>query len=209
MKRNLIVLAVVAITVSAMIYAGAYKSRSMQTAGLEQQQQLSGPAIGKPAPDFELETLDGKKFKLSDLRGKAVLLNFWATWCGPCKIEMPWLVEFQKHYQSQGFEVVGVAMEDTKKEEIAAFAKEMGVNYTVMRGKEAIGEAYGGLPGLPTTFYIGRDGRIVGQHIGLNGKADMDQEIQVALATGSASDGSKQATAPAAPAVQSGKTGTR
>lgn len=187
MKRNFIVLAVVAITVSAMIYAGAYKSRQAQSSGIEQ--QLSGPSIGKMAPDFELESLDGRKIRLSDYKGKAVLLNFWATWCGPCKVEMPWLVEFQKQYQAQGFEILGVAMEDTKKEEIAAFAKEMGVNYTVMRGKEAVGEAYGGLPGLPTTFYIGRDGRIVGQHIGLNGRAEMDEKIRIALATGSPNPG--------------------
>ena len=184
MKRNFVVLAVVAITVSAMIYAGAYKSREMKTAGLEQ--RLSGPSVGKPAPDFELETLDGRKVHLSDYKGKAVLLNFWATWCGPCKIEMPWLVDFQKQYQAQGFEILGVAMEDTKTEDIAAFAKEMGVNYTVLRGREAVGEAYGGLPGLPTTFYIGLDGRIIGQHVGLIGRADMDEKIRVSPATGSA-----------------------
>src|SRR5262245_45090021 len=99
-----------------MIYTGAYKSRARAAIGVEA--ALQGNFIGKMAPDFELDTLDGKKVKLSDYRGKAVLLNFWATWCGPCKIEMPWFVDLQKQYKDQGLEIVGVAMEDTKTEKI-------------------------------------------------------------------------------------------
>ena len=94
---------------------------------------------GQLAPDFELDSLDGKNMKLSDFRGKAVLLNFWATWCGPCKIEMPWFVELQKEYGPQGFQIVGVAMdEDASTEDIAKFAKQMGVNYPVLIGKESV-----------------------------------------------------------------------
>ena len=91
------------------------------------------------APDFELQTLDGKNLKLSDLRGKAVLLNFWATYCGPCKVEMPWFVELQKEYGPQGFQIIGVAMDDASTEDIAKFAKEMGVNYPILIGKESVG----------------------------------------------------------------------
>ena len=79
--------------------------------------------------------------RLSDLRGKAVLLNFWATWCGPCKIEMPWFVELQNQYGAQGLQIVGVAMDDASKEDIAKFAKDMGVNYPILLGKEAVGDA--------------------------------------------------------------------
>ena len=75
-----------------------------------------------PAPDFTLESLDGNNLRLSDFRGKAVLLNFWATWCAPCKIEMPWFVDFQKEYGEQGLQIVGVAMDDSSKEDIAKFA---------------------------------------------------------------------------------------
>src|SRR6202035_5873669 len=94
------------------------------------------------APDFSLESLDGKTMRLSDFRGKAVLLNFWATWCGPSKIEMPWFVELQNQYAAQGFQIVGVAMDDASKEDIAKFAKEMGVNYPILIGKESVGDQY-------------------------------------------------------------------
>ena len=120
---------------------------------------------------------------LSDLHGKAVLLNFWATWCGPCKIEMPWLVELQNQYGNQGLQVVGVAMDDSSKDEIAKFAKDMGVNYPVLIGKEAVGDAYGGVPALPESFFIGRDGKIVDQIIGLKGRSEIEDAIKKALNT--------------------------
>jgi thiol-disulfide isomerase/thioredoxin len=135
------------------------------------------------APDFTLETLDGKNMRLSDLRGKAVLLNFWATWCGPCKIETPWLVELQKEYGSQGLQVIGVAMDDSGKDDIEKFAKDMGVNYPVLLGKEAVGDAYGGVPALPETFFIGRNGKIVDRIIGLKGRGEIEDSIKKALNT--------------------------
>src|SRR5271167_1710355 len=135
------------------------------------------------APDFSLESLDGKTMRLSDLRGKAVLLNFWATWCGPCKIEMPWFVDLQKQYGPQGLQIVGVAMDDASKEDIAKFAKDMGVNYPILIGKEAVGDQYGGVPALPETFFIGRDGKIVDKIMGLRGKSEIEEDIQKALDT--------------------------
>ncbi len=135
------------------------------------------------APDFTLESLDGKSVRLSDLRGKAVLLNFWATWCGPCKIETPWLVELQNRYGSQGLQVIGVAMDDSGKDDIAKFAKDMGVNYPVLLGKEAVGDAYGGVAYLPQSFFIGRDGKIVDKIIGLKGKGEIEDSIKKALDT--------------------------
>ena len=121
--------------------------------------------------------------RLSDFRGKAVLLNFWATWCGPCKIEMPWFVELQQKYGSQGLQIVGVAMDDASKEDIAKFAKDMGVNYPVLIGKEAVGDSYGGIPALPETFFIGRDGKVVDKILGLRGKAEIEDAIKTALNT--------------------------
>ena len=119
--------------------------------------------------------------RLSDFRGKAVLLNFWATWCGPCKIEMPWFVELQKEYGPDGFQIVGVAMDDSSKDDIAKFAQEMGVNYPVLLGKEAVGDAYGGVPALPESFFISRDGKIVDKIIGLRGRAEIEDSIKKAM----------------------------
>jgi cytochrome c biogenesis protein CcmG/thiol:disulfide interchange protein DsbE len=175
-NRNPLALVVVALIAAAMLYFGVHMSR-----------RAAGPALlvtkSSPAPDFTLDSLDGKSMRLSDLRGKAVLLNFWATWCGPCKIETPWLVELQNQYGSQGLQVVGVEMGDDGKDEITKFTKDMGVNYPVLIGKEAVGDAYGGVPALPETFFIGRDGKIVDKIIGLKGKAEIEDSIKKALDT--------------------------
>jgi thiol-disulfide isomerase/thioredoxin len=166
---------VVAVIAAAMLFFGFHAARR------------SGPTPlvtkSSEAPDFTLESLDGNSVRLSDLRGKAVLLNFWATWCGPCKIETPWLVELQNQYGSQGLQVIGVAMDDSGKEDIAKFAKDMGVNYPVLLGKEAVGDAYGGVPALPESFFIGRDGKIVDKIIGLKGKGEIEDSIKKALDT--------------------------
>jgi cytochrome c biogenesis protein CcmG/thiol:disulfide interchange protein DsbE len=153
--------------------------------GFHMARRSAPPPITKstPAPDFTLQSLDGKSMRLSDLRGKAVLLNFWATWCSPCKIETPWLVELQNRYGHDGLQVVGVEMGDDSKEDIAQFTKDMGVNYPILIGKEAVGEAYGGVPALPESFFIGRDGKIVDKIIGLKGKAEIEDSIKKALDT--------------------------
>jgi len=136
-----------------------------------------------PAPDFTLESLDGKSMRLSDMRGKAVLLNFWATWCGPCKIETPWLVELQNQYGSQGLQIIGVEAGNDEKDDIAKFVKDMGINYPILIGKESVGDAYGGVPALPETFFIGRDGKIVDKTMGLHGRAEIEDSIKQALNT--------------------------
>src|SRR5262249_54959703 len=115
---------------------------------------LAGDVRGAQAPDFELVSLDGRKVTLSDFRGKAVVLNFWATWCVPCKTEMPWFVDFQKQYGSDGLAIVGVAMDDSDPQKIAQFASELGVNYPVLLGTNKVSEEYGDVEYLPTTFYI-------------------------------------------------------
>jgi cytochrome c biogenesis protein CcmG/thiol:disulfide interchange protein DsbE len=140
----------------------------------------------RPAPDFNLKDADGKAVKLSDYKGKVVLLNFWATWCGPCKIEMPWFVELQKEYGPQGLQIVGVAMDDASKDEITKFVKEMGVNYTILLGKESVGQEYGGVNVLPTTFFIDRDGKIVAREFGLQSRGLFVDNIKKALSQGRA-----------------------
>ena len=174
-KRNPAALFFVAAIVAALLFVG-FHAASRTSGGPD-----SLDPAGKPAPDFTLQTLDGKDVTLSSLRGKAVLLNFWATWCGPCKIEMPWFVELQKQYGSQGLQIVGVAMDDSSTQDIQNFVKEMGVNYPVLIGKEAVGQAYGGVDVLPTTFFIGRDGTIVAREFGLQSRSIFVENIEKAL----------------------------
>jgi thiol-disulfide isomerase/thioredoxin len=179
-KRNPLVPVVVAAIIAVMLFAGIRAARKNRAAG----GSVSGKLQGQVAPDFELQSLDGKTVKLSDFHGKAVLLNFWATWCGPCKIEMPWFVELQKEYGPQGFQIVGVAMDDASPEEIAKFAKQMDVNYPVLLGKEAVGQSYGGVGVLPTTFFIDRDGKLVAREFGLQSRSVFVDHIKEALSQG-------------------------
>jgi thiol-disulfide isomerase/thioredoxin len=174
--RNPLALVVVAVVAAGMLYFGFHTARR---SGTDHAPGVLG--YGTPAPNFTLQTLDGKNISLTDFRGKAVLVNFWATWCGPCKIETPWLVELQNQYGSQGLQVVGVAMDDSGQDEIAKFAKDMGVNYPVLLGKEAVGDAYGGVPALPESFFVGRDGKIVDRIIGLKGRGEIEGSVKKAL----------------------------
>ena len=123
MKRDPVVIIVVALVVTVMIVFGFQVARrnSGQTAS------AGSNMNGQAAPDFTLEALDGKTVHLSDFRGKGVLLNFWATWCQPCKIEMPWFAELQKQYGPQGLQIVGIAMDDASPKEIGEFAHDLGV----------------------------------------------------------------------------------
>jgi len=143
------------------------------------------PQKGSVAPDFSLKNLsDGKEVRLSSLRGKAVLVNFWATWCEPCKIEMPSLVDLQKKYGPQGLQIVGVAMDDADDKEINTFVQKMGVNYIVLRGTEKVGDLYGGIDHLPMTYYLDRSGKIVDETLGMAGEATFEDAIKRALAQG-------------------------
>ena len=145
--------------------------------------QDDGPANGSPAPDFTLKTLDGKEVSLSSMKGKAVMVNFWATWCEPCKIEMPWMVELQDKYRKDGFEIIGVAMDDSDNKEIAAFAKKMNVNYTILKGSEKVADLYGGLDGLPTNFFLDRNGKVIDSFKGLRSESVIVDDIKKALAS--------------------------
>ena len=186
MKRNAIVIAVVVAAVALMLFTGVRMAR--HRAGVVKIKPVG--KNGSVAPDFELKSLDGKQVRLSDFRGKAVLLNFWATWCAPCKIEMPWFVDLQKQYAAQGLQVIGVAMDDSGEQTIAKFAKEMGVNYPVLIGKEAVGDAYGGVEFLPTTFIIDRQGKLVERVFGLVGRSEFEDNIKKALGPGAATQAS-------------------
>ncbi|MGH9677360.1 MAG: TlpA disulfide reductase family protein [Candidatus Acidiferrum sp.] len=182
MKRNAVILILVVVAVAALIYTGARMSKPQNDVG-------GLPTLkteGKPAPDFTLQTLDGKSVKLSDFRGKAVLLNFWATWCAPCKVEMPWLVELYQKYQAQGFEIVGVAQDDSGKDAISRFVKEQKVPYTILQGTDPVADAYGGMQFLPASFYIDRNGKIVKTVFGIIGENEIEDNIKLSLGAAAA-----------------------
>ncbi len=185
LNRDATVIVVVVLVIAGMLIAGKRLTKP-PTPGAS----ISGSNAalkGKPAPDFQLTDLDGNNVRLADLRGKAVLLNFWATWCPPCKIEMPWFVDLQKQYGPQGLQIVGVAMDEGNAHDaVAKFAKEMGLNYTVLLGDDKVADQYGGVDALPTTFYIGRDGKIVTRVFGLVSHSEIEDNVRAALKQGPA-----------------------
>jgi len=135
----------------------------------------------KSAPDFALKDSTGKTVRLSDFRGKVVLLNFWATWCGPCKIEIPWFMEFEQNHKDHGFVVLGVAMDDDGWDVVKPYLERQRVNYRVVMGTPEIADQYGGVESLPTTFMIDREGRVAKIHIGLVGKREYQDDIDQLL----------------------------
>lgn len=139
------------------------------------------PSAQKAAPDFALKDADGKTVRLSDYKGKVVLLNFWATWCGPCKLEMPWFIEFERKYRNQGFAVVGVSMDEEGWGVIKPFISEMAVNYRILQGDDSTASLYGGVESLPTTFIIDRTGRVAASHVGLRSKSVFEDDIKKLL----------------------------
>jgi thiol-disulfide isomerase/thioredoxin len=140
---------------------------------------------GKQAPDFTLVDLNGKKVSLSDYKGRPVLVNFWATWCGPCKVEMPWFEEFRKQYAGQGLEILGLADDvDVGKDKIAKSAQQTGVTYPILLTDGKVQEAYGGLEVLPVSFYVDKTGKVVLQTAGLGSKERVEENIKKLIASG-------------------------
>ncbi len=210
MNRNVIVVLFVVVGITVLLLIGTRTSKTPKASAnangqQESQAALQGPQDppkGSVAPAFELTSIpDGKKVSLESFRGKGVLLNFWATWCGPCKIEMPWLVDLQKKYGSKGLQIVGVAMDDASDKEIGDFAHKMGVNYVVLKGTEAVGDKYGGVDRLPLTYFLDRNGKVIDETVGLVSESIIEDDIKLALgpAQGSPAE-AKSGTAATSPA---------
>lgn len=135
-------------------------------------------SAGKPAPDFELSSTEGKQVKLSDFKNKIVIVDFWATWCGPCRESIPDLVELRKTYKNKGLEIIGVSLDDESTvENVKPFIKNLGINYTVVYGNSKIVQDYGNISGIPTLFIIDQKGNIVTSHVGLVPKKQLENEI--------------------------------
>lgn len=137
--------------------------------------------LGKPAPTFVVTTLDGKEVSLSDYKGKAVIVNFWATWCGNCKVEMPWLAQLREKYASQGVEVLGILTNNVSSTKIAAITQKYGVKYPILMCNHKTAQAYGGLPELPVSFFIDRRGIVVAEMDGADSEQQIEANIHKAL----------------------------
>ena len=209
MRRNTLVLAAVLLILAVFAWAGwanwEYRQQAAEKllAGAARGELVAAPGGGTPqyvspldgkaAPAFALEDLNGKTVSLASYRGKAVLVNFWATWCGPCQVETPWLVELRDKYAGQGFEILGVDTEadDLKADDQAGWAKDKAainkfaaaerIDYPVLLNGDSISEAYGGLDDLPASFFIDRSGKVVAASVGLTSESDIESNIKRAL----------------------------
>jgi peroxiredoxin len=128
------------------------------------------------APDFTLKALDGTALRLSDYRGKVILLDFWATWCAPCQDEIPLFVELQSKYRDRGLQVLGLSMDDSP-EPVKKFVRKFRMNYPVAIGTQEVASQYGGIFGLPVNIVIGRDGKIKAKHLGMYDLTLLKQEL--------------------------------
>ncbi len=213
MKRNTLVTFAVLFLLAAFGWAGwanwenrrqaAEKRAAMAASKAELLPAVAGdlpgtgsPLLNKPAPAFTLEDLSGKKVSLDSFKGKAVLINFWATWCGPCKLETPWLVQLRDQYAPKGFEVIGISTEGEdlpagdkagwarQKADIAKFVTAEKMDYPVLINGDSLAKPYGGLDAMPTSFYVDRSGKVVAAQMGITSKEDMENNIRKALGEG-------------------------
>lgn len=189
MKKSIwIVIAILAVIVGAAHYADkATRLPHTTSASLA---KPDAPGGGKPAPDVTLKDLDGKDVSIAQYQGKIVLVNFWATWCEPCKVEIPWLIEMQQKYGAKGFTVLGVAMDDEGRSVVAPFVEkqrfDLGngqspMNYPIVIGNDAAADKFGGLLGYPTSVLIGRDGKVIKRITGLISPDEISKAIESQL----------------------------
>ena len=141
----------------------------------------SAGLTNREAPDFTLPLVDGGQLHLSSYRGKVVLLDFWATWCVPCRAETPHFVELQQKYGDRGLQVIGVSMDDSA-DPVRPFVQQFHVNYPVVMGTADVGSSYGGVLGLPIAFLIDREGKVQAKHIGATEASVFEKEIALILA---------------------------
>lgn len=158
-----------------MLVFGLFFRKHMRSGG-----QGSAPKQHPLAPDFTLPQLDGKSLTLSSFRGKIVVLDFWATWCIPCREEIPHFVELQDKYRNHGLQIIGVSMDDSA-DPVRPFAQKFHINYPVVMGNARLGEQYGGILGLPIAFLLDVDGRIIKKHIGATAPDVFSSEVAATL----------------------------
>jgi thiol-disulfide isomerase/thioredoxin len=139
---------------------------------------FSSPTAAKKAPNFSLSTNDGKTIELSKLKGKTVVINFWATWCGPCRAEIPGFLEVYEKYKSKGLEIVGISLDQGGWNDVSPFVKKFKISYPVVIGNDKISKQYGNIEAIPTTFIVDKNGTIVDEHVGYLKKEDFENKIK-------------------------------
>jgi thiol-disulfide isomerase/thioredoxin len=189
MKKAVLIIATVIVLVIATYFADK-ATRVKATTSVKNADQPVAKALSQPAPEVTFKDLDGTDTTLANYRGKVVLVNFWATWCDPCYIEIPWLIEMQQKYEAKGFTVLGIAMDEEGKSAVAPFlAKErfnvngqkLPMNYPVVIGNDDVADKFGGLLGYPTSFLISKDGKIVKKVQGLISYEELTKAIESQL----------------------------
>lgn len=145
----------------------------------------SSAGAPRSAPGFALPSLDGRTVTLREFRGRPVVLNFWATWCAPCRIETPWLVALEAKYRAKGVQFLGISLDDAgARGDVRNFAAKFGVVYPVLLGNPSVADAYGGVRMMPQTFFIGADGTIASSTIGVTSAADFEAAVRRLLPAG-------------------------
>jgi peroxiredoxin len=168
------------------IAAGAMVAATI-CVGAEARAKEQGDLVGRPAPDFALADISGRTMRLSDFKGKIVLLDFWATWCAPCRREIPGFNRLQRQFAASGFTVLGVALDEEGAAVARPLAQRLGINYPIAIGTQQVAADYGGIQALPTAFLIGRDGRILGTFVGARDESEFAKIIRQAEGKGSVS----------------------
>ncbi len=189
MKKVLLIISTVFVLIVATYFADK-ATRVKATSSIKNTQQVEAKIDGKPAPEVKFKDLEGKEVTLAQYKGTVVLVDFWATWCDPCYVEIPWLIEMQQKYAAKGFTVLGVAMDEEGKSAVTPFlAKErfdvngqkLAMNYPIVLGNDDVADKFGGLLGYPTGFLITRDGKVVKKFQGLTSFDEIAKAIESQL----------------------------
>jgi peroxiredoxin len=191
MSRRVLVLAVVFVCFALIFWSG-YQHRYVrppappgvpqtvaELSTVQETDAVTSPLLNKPAPAFVLRDLSGHSVSLADYRGKAVLINFWATWCAPCRVELPWFIALQQKYSAQGFVILGIDSdfpEDLPK--VPGFASKMGLNYPVLYGNQQTATKYGCCDSLPMSYYVDRAGTVRIATVGLGERDTVETYVR-------------------------------